>query len=186
MPSIAQQDYIVIAPKVGGEIIVDAYALGQLAKIIEKRDMSIFDVILKNPAIFEENEPNYGRVLGVNPSNPRSLGFFDNGNNEVTFFSFPYTSTQYEGLAAVQEAGKAGGELVEHLPTLVLDGGKLYESFTRNAIADLEGHNISITIAAGKLATVAISEETEPDGIKVPFEEIKKLIGLPIEVKQQG
>lgn len=185
MPSIAQQDYIVIAPKVGNTIEHDAYALGQLAKILEKNDTSIFDVIVKNLTINDgEDDPNYGRILGVYPKR-YSLTAFDKGNGEIKDMEL-YTSTQYEGLAAVQEAGEAqwpGEGMKESIPVFALTVNILTETVIGYNITDSEGHKISVTVADGEIATVAISEETDPDGIKVPFEEIQKLIGLPITVQ---
>ena len=187
MPSIAQQDYIVIAPKVGDTIIVDAYALGQLAKILEKKDTSIFDVIVKNVALNTgEDEPNLGRIEAIGyDSHIKTLGMLDGGNQDFKYLSIPYTATQYEGLAAVQEAGEAqhpGAGMKNSLPQLQDLQSLLYDTSTGYFITDLEGHKIHVTITDGKLASVAISEEIEDDGIKVPFEEIQKLIGLPITV----
>ncbi len=183
MPSIAQQDYIVIAPKVA-DIEHDAYALGYLAKILEKKDTSIFDVIIKYDGL------NSSKISGVCEGEEdfsASVAFIVSEDpTKIYYILIPYTSTQYEGLAAVQEAGVEDSDLPdlkEKLPTLERsDDGFLYEEQTATIMTDLEGHKISVTAADGKLATVAVSEETDPDGIQVPFEEIQKLVGLPITV----
>lgn len=180
---------IVIAPKVGNTIDVDAYALGQLAKILEKNDTSIFDVILKNVALFEgDGDPNYGKVLGVRPK-IHGLSALDRGNGEIFNFTIPYTSTQYEGLAAVQEAGEAQHPdegMKDYIPKLQIQETFLMDNTLGYLVTDLEGHKISVTVADGKLASVAISEEIAPSNpIKVPFEEIQKLIGLPIAKEQE-
>lgn len=187
MPSIAQQDYIVIAPKVGNTVDVDAYALGQLAKILEKMDTSIFDVIVKNVALNTgEDEPNLGRIEAIGyDSHIKTLGMLDGGNQDFKYLSIPYTATQYEGLAAVQEAGEAlfpGEGEKDDIPILQITETFLRDNNIGYFITDPEGHKISVTATDGKLASVAISEEIEDDGIKVPFEEIQKLIGLPITV----
>lgn len=187
MPSIAQQDYIVIAPKVGRTISVDAYAIGQLAKILEKGDTSIFDVILENGATNESPAIYRDKITTIfyDPiaKNGYIISFIE--KSEFLDVVIIYTSTQYEGLAAVQEAGEAqypGSGLTDSLPIFEYNAGELAEQHIGLLITDLEGHKISNTTADGKLATVAILEETDPDGIKVPFEEIQKLIGLPIDV----
>lgn len=189
MPSIAQQDYIVIAPKVGNTIVVDAYALGQLVKILEKKDTSIFDVILKFLQVNDgEDDPNYEKIVGVYPMS-HIIDAYDPWNRVIYSLNVPYTSTQYEGLAAVQEAGEAqkpGVGFKDGLPEFSSNRGYLYEKSTGYFITDLEGHKISVTATDDKLATVAVSEETDPDGIKVPFEEIQKLIGLPITTTMEG
>ena len=191
MPSIAQQDYIVIAPKVGYTIIVDAYALGQLAKILEKKDTSIFDVILQNVLVNDgKDDPNFGRIIGAALStSSSSCDVWDAGNSEPHHIELPYTSTQYEGLATVQEAGEAqhpGDGMKDSLPQLQELQSLLYDTSTGYFITDLEGHKISVTAPDAKVTSVAISEETDQDGIKVPFEEIQKLVGLPIDVWRPG
>lgn len=185
MPSIAQQDYIVIAPKVGNTILNDAYALGQLAKILEKGDTSIFDVILLRPVVNDgEEDQNQGRVLGIYPPNKASI--FDAGNEGIYTIEVPYTSTQYEGLAAVQEAGEAQQPeqgFKDGLPKFSKNEGYFYEASTGNYITDLEGNKISVTVTSDKIASVTLSEEIATGNIvKVPFEEIQKLIGLPITI----
>ncbi len=186
MPSIAQQDYIVIAPKVGNTITVDAYALGQLAKILEKGDTGIFDVILENPEINDLPDVIRSKVLNYFYSEGGKLGDVTiSSDSGIVTISVLYTSTQYEGLAAVQEAGEAqypGEGITYSLPGFEVDAGALVERVLGLSITDLEGHKISVTTTDGKLATVAVSEETDPDGIQVPFEEIQKLVGLPITV----
>lgn len=176
MPSIAQQDYIVIAPKVGGTIVVDAYALGQLAKILEKKDTSIFDVILNY------SEELYSKVIATFDDIPKRITFVNSDESAVDGIDIPYTSIQYEGLAAIQEAEVDTGELRTKLPTLErTNDGFLLEEQTGTLITDPEGHLISVTALDAKLASVAVSaEDADPDGIKVPFEDIQKLIGLPI------
>lgn len=181
MPSIAQQDYIVIAQKVGNTIDVDAYALGQLAKILEKKDTSIFDVILE----LARNQ-EYSKITSCTTIT-KSVGYISHTGEEVIGINIPYTSTQYEGLAAVQEAGEAqypGEGSADNFPKLGSDNGRLIETGgTGYSILNPEGYIISVTVADGKLATVAVADEIDPaGGIKVPFEEIQKLIGLPISV----
>lgn len=176
----------VIAPKVGNTINVDAYALWQLAKILEKKDTSIFDVVLKNASLNEEPDEYYSRITHIFISAPGGvsyIGFIE--DDTLKSIAIPYTSTQYEGLAAVQEAGNAqfpDDFDISKLPQLKDIESFLNENSVGAHITDPEGHKISVTAADGKIATLAISEETDPDGIKVPFEDIQKLIGLPISV----
>lgn len=180
MPSVAQQDYIVIAPKVGDMINVDAYALGQLAKILEKKDNSIFDVIVDYDGF------NRSKIIGIFDEDTHfMIASVLTKESSIKQYNILYTATQYEGLSAVQEAGEAqhpGAGIKDDIPLLVNVEDYLNETSSGYYITDLEGHKISVTVANGKLASVAISEETDPDGIKVPFEEIQKLIGLPITV----
>jgi len=186
MPSIAQQDYIVIAPKVGNTIEVDAYALGTLAKILEKKDTSIFDVILKDASINESPDEHYSRItdcLFIDINGDNYVEYIEDGS--IKILNFTHTSTQYEGLAAVQEAGEAqypGEGMNTGLPLLQDLQSVLFDRNTGYIITDPEGHKTTVTVAEGKIATVAVSDAVEAEGIKVPFEEIQKLIGLPITV----
>lgn len=72
----------------------------------------------------------------------------------------------------------------DSLPQLQELQSLLYDTSTGYFITDLEGHQIHVTTTDGKLASVAVSDEVSEVEIKVPFEDIQKLVGLPIEVNE--
>lgn len=171
MPQIAQQDYLRV-PHINGIVWDnDMRLLAGLVKGIETK--TFFDIVVS----WETD----GDII-----EDRTIGYsiYDDtifiGGASIVTIDFEYTATQYEGLAAVQEArAEDEGEYVDEAPALQKDSdGFLMEVNSGSFICDEDGHKIIATIADGTLKTVAISDETEVAGLFIPFEEIEKLIGL--------
>ena len=182
MPQIAQQDYIIIKPAVAYSIKDDAAALGQMAAIMERKDTTIFDVLVDISGDREDLEKVVAAFRAQNRAEWTVLAFSAD-NSSANQWRPIYTSTQYEGLAAVQLAGAELDESYkDSIPELYIGADNLLlDRDNSYPIIDTEGHEIIATGSDGKLATVEISDViyTE-EAIKVPFEDIQKLIGLPI------
>lgn len=177
MPQIAQQDYIVIKPKKGRAANVDAECLRRLKQACENG--TIFDCIIYEPTVAEESD--FSRVIA---GYDISILLYSAGDTEIVSIEFPYTVTQYQGLAAVQEAeDEYSGGVEEVLPSLSLVlGGYLNEDNEGIPIC-VNGFRLSVTAPDGTIAALEISDTKPAEGedfINIAWEDALKLIGLPI------
>lgn len=176
MPQIAQQDYIVIAPIVANDIVSDAAALGRLAAILEKKDLTIFDVILDLSGDGEDLEKIVARFY-------RRVAYISAEDSSVGEMNITNTAVQYEGLAAIQ-ATKNGPKDVAPAIFVETDyNNMIYEGSTGRYICTLDGYKVQAQVGADK-RILELEKSSELAGdldtqILVPFEEIEKLVGLP-------
>lgn len=179
MPSIAQQDYIIIAPKEGRALADDAAAMGQLKKAV--LNGTSFDCLLKDPTSAESGLTRviYTDAIGV--------AFIDPSDDVVNNISPEYTPDQYSGLAAVQEAEDIIiGEVLTEMPSLVKTNTGLIENIlVENAGGYLICVNGKYLIVTGEetITALAISDEGpgESDGfVNISWDDAQKLIGLPL------
>lgn len=186
MPSIAQQDYIIIAPKEGRALNQDAAAMGQLKKAV--LNGTSFDCLLKH---FQEPLANtLDRVLGIGidgSSGGAAIHISNIADNSVEVLELLYTPEQYSGLATVQEAEDIElGEVLTEMPSLVKANSGLIENIlVENAGGYLICVNGKYLIVTGEetITALAISDEGpgESDGfVNISWEDAQKLIGLPI------
>lgn len=178
MPQIAQQDYKVIAPKEGRSFNRDAAALAELKKAILAGIG--FDCLIKD-TIADDGDIN--RVLGFYP-NGSVVDYYSIAETEVKTLSLQHTVTQYQGLAAVQQAEDEYMERVaEELPHLYLERlGFLSESIEGVDIC-VNGFKLSVTSSGGRITALEISDTKPSEGahfINIAWEDALKLIGLPI------
>lgn len=177
MPQIAQQDYKVIAPKPGRSFNVDAAALGEIKKAI--LNGIGFDCLIKNAGIADEG--TLDRILGFYGGGSL-VKYYDSGDGEIKGVDLTYTVTQYQGLAAVQNAeDELLGEAVQSLPTLGTTKSHLVETGEEFPIY-VDGKYLTPTASGGKLTALAVAE-TGPGEfahINITWEDAQKLIGLPL------
>lgn len=176
MPQIAQQDYKVIAPKPGRAFNQDAAALGELKKAI--LNGIGFDCLPKG--ITESNTLN--RVLGTYEGGSK-VDVWDVGNGGVASIELPYTVTQYQGLAAVQNAiDEAEGAVFGRIPEMAYSGeGYLMEGYTSLLIC-LDGkYLIPVADDNDNLESLTIAETGPTENfVNITWEDAQKLIGLLI------
>ena len=191
MPSIAQQDYIVIKPKQERATKDDAAAMAQLAGIKERDgQLGFFDVLINKPIVSEGvTIEQYSRVIATYGDKPRtrpiSLTVYEGTNDEIVNLAVDYSQKQYQGLAAVQEAidEKYGGMNI--LPVLLTqqvtnylqeeDMGGYICVDNKYLIATVDGEDKLISL------TMADTGPIEPDAfVNITWEDAQKLIGLPI------
>lgn len=178
MPSIAQQDYKVIAPKPGRDCSTDAAALGELKKAV--LNGIGFDCLLKDIAA---DEGTLGRILGFHEDS-FSVDVWDAANSQSVNIELPCTVTQYQGLAAVQQAVDEKYGLMGSLPLLT--------TVSHNYLSedDLGGHicvdnkYLIITVGEGGKLTSLTMADTGPSQsdtfVNITWEDAQKLIGLHI------
>ncbi len=178
MPSIAQQDYKIIAPKQDRSFAKDAAALGELKKAI--LNGIGFDCIIKDTV---EDEGDFNRVLGLYPDN---ADVWSKGNGQVLSIKMPYTVPQYQGLAAIQHAIDEKYGLMQNLPSLEYDGedNSIYVPTTQVDIdVCVDGKKIITTVVENMIKALTLSE-TGPAAdvrfVNITWEDAQKLIGLPI------
>lgn len=175
MPQIAQQDYKVIAPKPGRAFFNDAAALGELKKAV--LNGIGFDCLIKDTI---QGDGDINRVLGFYPEGT-AVSYYSLAEGEVIKTITPdYTPTQYQGLAAVQEAIDEMDGVMTELPTLENGGSRLAEGTNAYWIC-VDGKYLTPTASGGKLTALAIAETGPTEGfVNITWEDAQKLIGLPI------
>lgn len=180
MPQIANQDYIVIAPKEGRAFSADAAALGRLKKCV--LNGTAFDCLIRD---YVANEHTIDRVLGFyDDDNAKDVLVSNVCDSGVGALEIPeYTPEQFAGLAAVQNAiDEADGELMMDFPGLShYDGNILSESISGYEIG-CNGKQLIATIEDGFLKSLEISsvDIAEGEGVDITWEDAQKLIGLLI------
>lgn len=184
MPQIANQDYIVVNATSGidDSISKDAHILAELKRHFLKG--TIFDVIVL------DNFSAYRRIIATD-GNDFAVAEVDG----IASISTENSVEQYEGLAAIQQAALNQGAEVNAIPTLFfgnLAGGKELGAEVKSeggarGIVDEDGNAYSISIENNILTAVQKKQQApeyggwDGDPITVPFEEVQKLIGLPVE-----
>lgn len=180
MPQIAQQDYKVIAPKLGREFFADAAALGELKKSI--LNGIGFDCLLKDTLAADSGTLD------------RLLSFYEDGSyvmyvnvsdSEIKFSDLPYTVTQYQGLAAVQNAEDEWNEApVTSLPQLSAirtGSGSLVLGESEEGLNICVGGKYLTVTGDATIEALTIAETGPAEGfINITWEDAQKLIGLPL------
>ena len=189
MPSIAQQDYIVIKPKQGRAAQNDAAALSQLAGIKERNGgLGFFDVLIADPINSEmPEEAQFSRVVATYGGESRASGIvltvYDGTNDEFLNIQVRYFQAQYQGLAAVQQAMDELFGLQNSVPTLEVNDAHILASANDDAFVCIDGKYLLPEKAGGKLASITIAETGPGEDtpfVNITWEDAQKLIGLPI------
>ena len=174
MPQIAQQDYKVIAPKEGRAVVVDAAALAELKKAILAGIG--FDCIVETAK--DEGVSCLGRIEGLY-ADASCFAFLDMFNSELSVFGLEYTVTQYQGLAAVQEAIDETLGVMNAFPAFSTDDSYLIEDGERVLVC-VDGKFLTVTGSATiEALTIAETGPTE-NFVNITWEDAQKLIGLPL------
>lgn len=176
MPSIAQQDYIVIKTSASlRPFTIDAAALSQIAGCISRGN--IYDCLLQN---YDGNDEYFTRIIAFAPSS-KTIFFYQWTSGEVDNAEVSYTVTQYQGLAAVQEAeDEILGEVMLALPALKTADSHLIEKENGYPIC-ADSKFLIPAVSDGKLASLTIAETGPVNGfVNITWEDAQKLIGLPI------
>lgn len=176
MPSIAQQDYIVIKTSQKRYFQDDAEAMSKIAGAISRN--TLFDCLIEN--IDDAQVPYYFKPVGYMPKD-KIFYYYDAANGDMEGMDIPYSESQYQGLAAVQQALDAKYGRQDGIPTLTLSGAYLQE--------DSEGRYICVDnkyliVTGDETVTALTIAETGPgegDGfVNITWEDAQKLIGLPL------
>lgn len=177
MPQIAQQDYKVISHDIHRPFANDAAALGELKKAI--LNGIGFDCLIDG-SIAGENDIN--RVLGFYPDGS-GVSYYSAANGETVDIALPNTVTQYQGLAAVQNAIDEKVEPMVEIPQLSYKDEYLMES--GGDFICVDGKYLIITTDSGNILKTLIIAETGPTPgigfVNITWEDAQKLIGLPID-----
>lgn len=177
MPSIAQQDYIVIKPKEGRAAQDDAECLHKLKSAL--LNGTILDCIIYDTV---PREGDFSRIIGGYKD---AINFYSPGDTEIKGLNLDYTPTQYSGLAAVQEAeDEWNKQAVSLLPALTADGGDLLAEDVMAIPICSGGFRIKIIYDGdSKVANLELTDTKPAEGedfINISWEDAQKLIGLPI------
>lgn len=174
MPQIAQQDYKVIAPKEGRSFNADSAALAELKKSI--LNGIGFDCLIKD-TIADDGDIN--RVLGFYPDGSAASYYSLAEGEVIKTIVLDYTVTQYQGLAAVQNAMDDIG-LQASLPTFEKEDSHLLASADDDVRVCVDGKYLTV-IGDETIEALTIAE-TGPTGnfINISWEDAQKLIGLPL------
>lgn len=166
MPQIAQQDYL----RPSGKSIKDCHLLAAFAHSIAHG--TIFDVIFSY-------EGDYGLVENriINKDRHNNLFFMDTDDRSHKTIYVIYTQTQYEGLAAIQDADNS----YTSVPVLETDSdGYLFAIVDNDKLVTVGGKKLAVTVSDDDtIAALAISND-EYSGFEITWEDAQKLIGLPI------
>ena len=165
MPSIAQQDYI----KIEGKSYNDCHLLAGLAKALQLG--TIFDAIINY--VDADDDVESVRVINVTNNFIATYSFQSPG---MVDWEIVYTTAQYEGLAAIQDA--LG--IYTEVPDISYDADTYFlREEIDGTLLCVDGKKLIATVADGKLTALAISDE-EFEGTEISWEDAQKLIGLPI------
>lgn len=181
MPQAAQQDYLVIK----GAEVTDYRLIAKVASLIERK--TLFDAVIAIEAtgeypFFAECRPL--SIDGAPGFNPKVYIFYDGSYSSIEIP--PFTQTQFEGLAAIQEAENTYGEIALGVNTYGSDPDiYLYESEEGNFIcSDGKLLKVALTQKEGDVYEITAIEQTTKtldDGyVNVSFEDAQKLIGLTV------
>ena len=166
MPSIAQQDYL----RPQGKYLYDCHLLAALAHDLEQG--TIFDSIIG--FINSDDEQVYVRPIAITDTEAKSIWYWDSFAPSVSSFDIDYTQTQYEGLAAIQDADND----YTSLPELETDSdGYLYATVGNDTLVTVGGKKLAVTVSDDDtIAALAISNE-EYSGFEITWEDAQNLIG---------
>lgn len=175
MPSIAQQDYIIIAPKEGRALADDAAAMGQLKKAV--LNGTSFDCLLKDPITVETG------LTRVVYTDEAGVAFIDPSNDSVNNILPEYTPDQYSGLAAVQEeVDRIEGNISTSIPVLTMGNDDTLKDDNSGYSICVDGKYLDVT-GEETVTALAISDEGPAEGetfINITWDDAQKLIGLPL------
>lgn len=181
MPSIAQQDYIVIKPNSSRAALSDAECLSKLK--LACLNKTIFDCLVFDP--FITGEDCYNRVISASlegPADSFGVTVYDAGDAEFKTQLLEYTVAQYQGLAAIQQAIDEKYRLMLSLPSLETDGGTYYLYVVNPSTAVCVDGKCLIVTGSDTIEAIEIAEtgpgESEPF-VNITWEDAQKLIGLP-------
>lgn len=181
MPSIAQQDYIVIKISQKRYFQYDAEAMAKIAGAISRN--TLFDCLIEN--IDDAQVPYYFKPVGYMPKD-KTLYYYDAANADMEGMDIPYSESQYQGLAAIQHAIDEKYGLMQNLPSLESDGEdySLNVATTQgNIYVCVNGKKIITTVVEGKIKALSLSE-TGPAAderfVNITWEDAQKLIGLTL------
>ena len=173
MPQIANQDYNTLRLNYSNAAYTDAGILALIAGHIERG--TIYDTVI------EIYSNDFGRVCGVDIQDgyPK-IGGMDAADGSSWGIEVPYTPTQYEGLAAVQVACEMTGEI----PGLQVDDNSYLQEGSTGSYLCVSGKCVQVTVddysAIAALTIVDSVPASGEDWVNVPFEELQKLIGIPL------
>lgn len=177
MPQIAQQDYKVIAPKPGRDCSTDAAALGELKKAV--LNGIGFDCLLKDIAA---DEGTLGRILGFHEDS-FSVDVWDAANSQSVNIELPCTVTQYQGLAAVQQAIDEQEGMMDRLPVLTADGNHYLAEDDFGGYICVDNKFLLASPINMKIASLTMADTGPGEGddfVNITWEDAQKLIGLPL------
>lgn len=174
MPSIAQQDYL--RPRC--KSVNDCHLLAALAHNIQYG--TIFDTIIVFEAITGDDDETRPIAYDADHGAGANVIYYNSANGEVSTIAVPYTQTQYEGLAAIQD----GVNDYETIPALIAIRGHLVDEVSGEYVC-VDDKFLSVTVSDdNKIATIAISDESAVEGQEewenISWEDAQKLIGLPV------
>lgn len=176
MPQIAQQDYKVIAPKEGRIFSGDAAALVEIKKSI--LNGTIFDCLIKDTLV---SDGDINRILGLYPDGT-SISYYSQADGNIMTVELPYTVTQYQGLAAVQEALDKEISIQTNIPLLTkrMDNVHLGDDNSTTFIC-VDGKFLTVT-GSGTIEALTIAGTGPSENfVNITWEDAQKLIGLPIK-----
>lgn len=178
MPSIAQQDYIVIKTSQKRYFYQDAEAMSKIVGAVSRN--TLFDCLIEN--IDDSADTYYFRPVGYMPKD-KTLYYYDATDGEMDGVRIPHSESQYQGLAAVQQALDAKYGFQVSIPELTSSGDTSYlqeGSEGRYICVD----NKYLIITGDETVTALTIAETGPgegDGfVNITWEDAQKLIGLPL------
>lgn len=168
MPQIAQQDYL----RPQGKTQYDCHLLAALAHNIQQG--TIFDTIMSYINGDEEKVNMRISLLQEVADTQTDIYYYDSVSTVMDLISITYTQTQYEGLAAIQDAFEGW----DAVPELEKDDGFLYDTLSGDYVTT-GGKKLIPTIGEdGLLSDIEISTQEYP-GTEISWEDAQKLIGLP-------
>lgn len=173
MPSIAQQDYLRIVATHPSDIPwTVCEVLAGLAGAIAKG--TIFDVVIEHQGT--DGSFNFVRPFAVSLSSTiNTISAWDVFNAGPILYEIEYTQTQYEGLAAIQDAT----EEYDEVPELMWASDYLQDS--NGKFICVGGKKLSLIVTdSNTIQALAISDVEDADGLNISFEDAQKLIGLPL------
>lgn len=173
MPSIAQQDYL----RPSGKSVYDCHLFAALAHNIQQG--TVFDTVFE--MINGDGDTEIDRVLSYTPyTTEKNIYYCDTVDVGIKSFTLEHTQTQYEGLAAIQDAA----EYYDNIPALEVKNGFIYDDNVAEGYICVEGKKLAVTVADDStIAALAISDESPTEAqnfVNISWEDAQKLIGLPI------
>ena len=178
MPQIAQQDYNFIRSAVATLPYNDAETLAKVSGAIKRG--TIFDTILSY--VDPDESEHKTRVICV--TDDSLVIFYDGFNGELYTMPINYSESQYEGLAAIQKA--APEDYRNFYPSFALTGSPkvyLYDNFAGYLIC-VDNKAVIVEQNGGLIVSLTVSDLTvgHGEGVNIAFEDLQKLIGLPISI----
>lgn len=182
MPSIAQQDYIVIKTSQKRYFQDDAEAMSKIAGAISRN--TLFDCLIEN--IDDAAVTYYFRPVGYMPED-KIFYYYDAANGGMKGMDIPYSESQYQGLAAIQHAIDEKYGLMQNLPSLKYDGEdnslNVAVSAQLNVYVCVDGKKIITTVVEDKIKALTLSETGPGEDtpfVNITWEDAQKLIGVAI------